>query len=1744
MSVTQQETTANPDPAALAFAQRAQDLMQNNPGLDHQTVISLAQSSQSDQQLADTAQSVQSTLASQWNGYEHALSDPVLTSAPSTAQAVAAYVHQTIGPPPVASGTITQLQQALVADGILKPNQVSGVWDSASEAGYNQAVNNYKQETLAGGNRPLSAKVSSVINTVGHIATHPWDIAIGWAQGVRQAIGDAGGAFEAMGTGHFTGTSGSTAFNADSARIINALGGNATSASQKKVLSNPINAAGDVASLTGVGGVAKSTLKGALEQIGTNVAKETAEQATERLTLAASTEPAQQAANLARMQKVQDALSASQRLGFAGRSINDIGNALRAGVLPASDPLVQRNLGVITKSLLRLPAKLTGEVDTLPDLNMPSWRGNFPSLARMAPVAAVRQAAAPLARGIAAGADDGGWAYKIRNAVATPYRNPVVRAVGVANSRAQIGAFTGAAVAAALPGSQLNKDVFAARTPGLDSWLDNTTWNPIPGVSIGPEDLLLGPIHGDVAGAGKASAVVGQSVSAFSNKLADALGKTGAGAAVEDATGMSREDLIKAAGSETNLHMWINSHMNQAAEDKWIQLGLGHNATMVPGDDADIASLRSQWQELPGDQKQAQYAKFAAADTHVQFLKNHLDSDFLHSALTAEARQSATKSDMASFFGGQAAASDLVQSGAAHYLIGPKGAAILREDANGRAFGGDLETPPATLPNINRNEYIQQGMSHVKAINGHIDTMLAKTGKTLTDAQTKLAAASTDGEKFGAGAAVRAAQEKHDAAMEAVGRVAPERIQAAQDEVTRRQAAALAAKPGTPEHVAAQTYLRGAQNNLSDLQKARTQMSPTKLLGATARDGGAHPLKSETDLANQMKSRMVKLRDLVSNSVPEDEVDQELRNSINGEHRFDTLYTRQHGPGQALPPGFGSADYAHLSNPEQPGSVGFMSVNRVDRSQAQAAGAKFQAAWQAAKTPADIAKVNADIINYMGKEFGVTASRLLSFGGDTNALLERFNQQAEKLAAPAQPTWDQPAWAKAKMDAVNKAGYKVVIGDHIGQHLDGTLPQIAAIDGWKTPIKQWMGKVGLDPSRVPDTEVTKATKINRLSQVHKALVNDPKMVLTTAHADARTVLQVMDYGIHTELNPVASALFNATRRVGMNKTEIEQIAKTQFGGDADALVKARHELEDQMANKSGIRERSDKVVREALTTTHEVKTPDGTFMWNAVDNYTATKLIHANAQGYRLPGYMMGGQMIENWARSRYGVPFASKLIERNPDNTLIQAVAHWPNKLVQARNQLRFGMSPIFDIRRTVKQDYKMALEGVHGAGVNPLQKMLDNGDLDQAAQRWQKVTGQKVTDQMKGDQYLNGRSITGLYSPEYHGMYFVNEKMKQGASASEAKEAYDRVFKYGSQGGRTALERTANTIFFPFSFEKTLLRNTAGYLLDKPGQALALDVGVEAWRKADQNGQVGQWVDAHLPLLKEMQTFNAFSHGISPGQFGGINAPIIGAIGKGASTAVADVNHPGGATGKSEALLNLFLPQSWGVNGTAKNYAKYMPVWNQLSEILSSAADQTKILDAAAHDTVNSVLNKGWRPQPTLTSYAQQHQATQQKAEMVSSPQWSAVLDYNAHQSTDADKYLWPSNTNQLPASMWGEPISKSTISQYMQWLYPAYDPAAGVAEAVTDKSAVHSFIENIGVQDPAKAAAMQSFVTEADKVIGHINDDSYDPATIAVTQNEFQQYAQTMARTDPQWGQLYNNWFGYALGPIKSPNGKKAL
>jgi hypothetical protein len=468
---------------------------------------------------------------------------------------------------------------------------------------------------------------------------------------------------------------------------------------------------------------------------------------------------------------------------------------------------------------------------------------------------------------------------------------------------------------------------------------------------------------------------------------------------------------------------------------------------------------------------------------------------------------------------------------------------------------------------------------------------------------------------------------------------------------------------------------------------------------------------------------------------------------------------------------------------------------------------------------------------------------------------------------------------------------------------------------------------------------------------------------------------------------------------------------------------------------------------------------------------------------------------------------------------------ANLPNRLVQIRNEARFELSPYFSLRRVAKTNVKMILEDVPPT-VNPIATMRNAGTLAHDREVLAEVLPEyssrvRAADSISddADRYLQQQDIFGFYSHRNYEAYAAGHWKRMGFSNDEIRDKLTRVFGYGSNGveGRSALERSTNFIFFPFSFDKTLYRNLGAYLLDRPAQRLVLTAALHAYDEFNtEHGDSivsTHWWAEHAPILEEASRLNAFYHGVSPGEPGGINRP----------------------------LLNIFLPQAW--SSSKDNLAmlkRFIPAVNDFSRIWEEAQQQQQIIVSEAHNLTRSDAPTIYNPeQSAQTSDAQLEQAFNMAR--VWTKAYAKAISHNAKIRDPQKPKITFGDVTGVARSEWGpyadQPITKANISRLIARRFPAYSASKGAEIAVGKAADWQTYVTEDLSRDPELQGYVRQFGKSAESFSQHIDDPGYyTPGKQREITTALRAQALWIAQREPTFYRLYDRTFGRALGPLE--------
>ena len=786
---------------------------------------------------------------------------------------------------------------------------------------------------------------------------------------------------------------------------------------------------------------------------------------------------------------------------------------------------------------------------------------------------------------------------------------------------------------------------------------------------------------------------------------------------------------------------------------------------------------------------------------------------------------------------------------------------------------------------------------------------------------------------------------------------------------------------------------------------------------------------------------------------------------------------------------------------------------------------------------AAISKVEENVLNQargiLVKKLGFDANEVTRL--DPIEAISTIWRESKTLASEAYLPLDAPQHLKDSVARLDKLGYRPVLGTDIGHSYEAPLIHPAIVNQRTSMLRKAALALGMDISKIDDLSVAQNRRMNVENQINN-LFSSGKVQPTfgdNGSAIYSILLQAARSGEVAKEGKLGKMYRGAVEGlVGSRKERFVEnmlgdTTKMTFEEIQAAKQAAAAKSQEIFNNNHNIRDLSLKQMVKALTRPVDPKDILGA----TAPRYTpedAMKIAKQVLIGYaKTPASLVGwgkaedfirasNAIITNGTASFFGqVPLLNKF--KIGEGPLANQFAALPNDLARLRDKWRFEYSPVFAFRRLAKTNVKAAAEGVPVTR-DPYMALQRQGKTEEAfnlLQRTMPDVYKAAKDLEPLDKFLQQGDMFGVYNPA-HMMAWQAQNLKElGLTDAEIQT---KLVKINTYGERTPLERSINTIFYPFSFNKTLYRSIGGYILDNPGHAMLINAGFNLYQHYDPNNDLGKWVTKHAPLLDELKKLNAFEHGTGLGQFGGINTPYISQV------------------------MNLFSPQKIvpeNASAAILAWKNAIPVLSELNTLLFNYQASTGTADFKGslveagkvgwwqaqnliqHATDMATGHTRVAYQTTLTDQAQ----VQAGLEAASSlkMQLAAVLDTGA---------VWPSDPS-LPKTIWGEKISATSIGKFVQSIYPAYDPKVGANVAIHKAVEAKNYVKNL--QGTFRYEAYNTFQTLADKTVTKLRK-TEDAATIMELSQPLRTLAVNIAEQDSKFAAFYTRYYASTLGPIE--------
>jgi hypothetical protein len=772
------------------------------------------------------------------------------------------------------------------------------------------------------------------------------------------------------------------------------------------------------------------------------------------------------------------------------------------------------------------------------------------------------------------------------------------------------------------------------------------------------------------------------------------------------------------------------------------------------------------------------------------------------------------------------------------------------------------------------------------------------------------------------------------------------------------------------------------------------------------------------------------------------------------------------------------------------------------------------------------------VLQYLGEELNRNVKDLLYV--PTKNLIDLVVERSHLLAGDARIALDAPEALKSGLAELNAMGSKLVYGTDIGHAFTNTPLPLDVLGRSQNFASRLADRIGLDFQQVDPSVAAQHSYSQMLNKIQDQLLKNPDKYPAWATASRLTnYLQTMikpdmNLFISGQFNLAASRLSKVVRPLkgGMWETEIK---KLMTDNPQMSRAEAKATIQKSLSTDIGPQYWTRKQVVDALTN----KGGDNGLVMDkygreveaaGISKEAANEFYYAMQKGLRdAPTYVNGQSPFTKMLNSTFGLANVPLAID---GKRVLDLTGNIQKQLMAFRYQGSYR----FAYLRAVKSALKGVTEDVpftlDAAGAL---KALGSKAEAQAYALRDKYLGadpvqKEVTDYVTKE--FDQNDIYNVYNPraiEARNLYYLHNSAlaEAGGDASKIDQAavlkkFDNIYSYGN---RTAAEKTVNAFFFPFSFEKTVMRQLGGHLLDNAGARLMAATAIAAYDSADGQ-KVKNWMETNMPLFKEVEKFNPFYHGVGIGQFGGINRLPY------------DV--------AKQAFVTMTSPQPITSKASAQAVAALIPAYRDLANIVLGIDPNGKkptewggeLLSTAKQGLweIGNALHRGaqadWAVQDHLNYTAQQNAGWNLRSQLMTKV--ASVLEANRK----GGNYAWPDSVPRVG----GQKVSTSTINDLINHVYPKWDSAQILIAVANQKAAISKQREEIQSTAPAYLPFYDKLVTYSDQLQSLISKDSIDTTTLASAMDAFRKAAVELSLQDKSFAAFYKKYYQSKYGPLE--------
>lgn len=565
-------------------------------------------------------------------------------------------------------------------------------------------------------------------------------------------------------------------------------------------------------------------------------------------------------------------------------------------------------------------------------------------------------------------------------------------------------------------------------------------------------------------------------------------------------------------------------------------------------------------------------------------------------------------------------------------------------------------------------------------------------------------------------------------------------------------------------------------------------------------------------------------------------------------------------------------------------------------------------------------------------------------------------------------------------------------------------------------------------------------------------------------------------------------------------------------------------------------------------------------MTNAIGMSTkdASDLWYAMQKGKNsAPAYSNGINLISKLMNSSFGlagIPLAIK-------GHRILALT---NPIQQALIKARYSYNPFQSWLRVDKSAIKGVNEDMP-ISFNPSASLAELPNADQAlAKELANKIDPLSQDSKDSIDYTTkefaGSDLGNIYNARAtleRTAYYVAKKMasegKDINSVAGFNEYKSRVSDIYDYGNRTAAEKTLNSIMFPFSFEKTVVRELGSKLVDSPSMRMMVAAAIGAYNSADGK-KTRAWMEQNLPLFLEAEKLNPFYHGVGGGLVGGINRTPLSVGYNYLTSMYAGKTIPSfdnmSETQKLDTFVHMLMPKAIGSKASAVATLGLVPMFRDLANNIlgynPSNSNPPSLANGAifstaqalaweagsefsklAHGQITGHSNPDpWQVQDHLPYAAQQKQAWALRSQMLTA--YASVFA--------AKNRTWPSSVPLPPNTK----VDITSLNQLIHYIYPAYDPTKAFTYVAVKTQAIADQRFVMSKAHPDYLGWFDQFTKQSDKIQGYISKESllpsYNEASVADAMGKMRDAASKIISVDPSFAAFYAKYYATKYGPLK--------